>query len=95
LGDFYSFSIGGLVFHLTDDCEHPLMCLPDTGIASYETTIPQFCWVIHRAVTIGTFLWVLHCLSNSVRPWDLPLSCIPLWACPWNSPNFKRWKLEP
>jgi hypothetical protein len=25
------------VFHLVDDCEHPLLCLPGTGIASYET----------------------------------------------------------
>jgi hypothetical protein len=30
---------------------------------------------------IGPFLWVLHSLSNSVRPWDLPLSWILLWAC--------------
>ena len=32
---------------------------------------------------IGPFMWVLHSLSNSVRPWGLPLSCIPIWACPW------------
>jgi hypothetical protein len=25
------------VFHLIDDCEHPLLYLPGTGIASYET----------------------------------------------------------
>jgi hypothetical protein len=34
LGAFSSFSIGGPVFHLIDDCEHPLLYLPDTGIAS-------------------------------------------------------------
>jgi hypothetical protein len=28
------------VFHLIDDCEHPLLYLPGTGIASYETAIP-------------------------------------------------------
>jgi hypothetical protein len=27
------------VFHLIDDCEHPLLQLPGTGIASYETAI--------------------------------------------------------
>ena len=40
LGAFSSFSIGGLVFHLIDDCEHPLLYLPGTSIASYETAIP-------------------------------------------------------
>jgi hypothetical protein len=28
------------VFHVIDDCEHPLLYLPGTGIASYETAIP-------------------------------------------------------
>jgi hypothetical protein len=41
------------------------------------------CWVFLRAVMLGPFLWVLHTLSNSVRPWDLPLSCIPFWPCHW------------
>jgi hypothetical protein len=27
------------VFHPIDDCEHPLLYLPGTGIASYETAI--------------------------------------------------------
>ena len=39
LGAFSSFSIGGPVFHLIDDCEHPLLYLPGTGIASEETAI--------------------------------------------------------
>jgi hypothetical protein len=39
LGTFSSFSIGGPVFHPIDDCEHPLLYLPGTGIASYKTTI--------------------------------------------------------
>jgi hypothetical protein len=39
LGAFSSFSIGGPVFHPKDDCEHPLLYLPGTGIASYETAI--------------------------------------------------------
>ena len=43
------------------------------------------CWVFHRAVMIGPFLWVLYSLSNSVRPWGLHLSWVPLWVCCWIS----------
>jgi hypothetical protein len=32
---------------------------------------------------IGPFLWAFYRLSNSVRPWDFPLSWIPLRACHW------------
>ena len=39
LGTFSSFSIGGPVFPPIDDHEHPLLYLPGTGIASYETAI--------------------------------------------------------
>jgi hypothetical protein len=39
--------------------------------------------VFWRAVMIGPCLWAFHSLSNSVRPWDLPLSWILLWACCW------------
>ena len=52
LGAFSSFSIGGPVFHFIDDCEHPLLYLPGTGIASYETVsytrVPsaKSCWHI-------------------------------------------------
>jgi hypothetical protein len=34
LGTFSSFSIGGPVIHPIADCEHPLLCLTGTGIAS-------------------------------------------------------------
>jgi hypothetical protein len=39
LGTFSSSSIGGPLFHPIADCEHPLLCLPGTGIASQETAI--------------------------------------------------------
>jgi hypothetical protein len=39
LGIFSSSFIGDSVFHPTDDCEHPLLYLPGTGIASQETAI--------------------------------------------------------
>jgi hypothetical protein len=39
LGTFSSSSIGGPVIHPIADCEHPLLYLPGTGIALYETAI--------------------------------------------------------
>ena len=49
LGNFSSSSIGGPMFHPIDDCEHPLLYLPGTGIASQETAIikvlsAKSCW---------------------------------------------------
>jgi hypothetical protein len=41
------------------------------------------CWAFWSGVILGPFLWVFHSLSNSVKPWDRPLSFIPLWASPW------------
>ena len=37
LGTFSSSFIGGPVFHPVDDCEHPLLYLPGTGIASQDS----------------------------------------------------------
>jgi hypothetical protein len=39
LGTCSSSSIGDPVFHPIDDCEHPLLYLPGTGIASQERAI--------------------------------------------------------
>jgi hypothetical protein len=39
LDTFSSSSIRGPVFHPIDDCEHPLLYLPGTGIGSHETAI--------------------------------------------------------
>jgi hypothetical protein len=41
------------------------------------------CWVFWRVVMLGSFLWVLYSLNNSVRPRDHPLSWNPTWACRW------------
>jgi hypothetical protein len=55
LGNFSSSSIGGPVFHPIADCEHPLLCLPGTGIASQESYIrvlsAKSCWHMQ---------WCLH-----------------------------------
>ena len=41
LGAFSSFSIWGPVIHCIDDCDHLLLYLPGTGIASYKTAISK------------------------------------------------------
>ena len=42
LGTFSSSSIGGPVFHPIDDCEHPLLYLPSTGIAPQGRAMSGF-----------------------------------------------------
>ena len=41
LDTFSSSFIGGPVVHPIDDCEHPLLYLPGTAIASQETAISE------------------------------------------------------
>ena len=82
LGTFSSFSIGGPVFHLIDDYEHPLLYLPGTGIASYETAIT------------GSLQQNLSGICNSVWVWWLIMGWIPGWGSLWIvhpfilAPNF-------
>jgi hypothetical protein len=65
LGTFSSSSIGGPVFHPIDDCEHPLLYLPGTGIVSQETAIS------------GSFQQNLAGICNSVWVWWLIMGWIP------------------
>ena len=82
LGTFSSSSIGGPVFHPIDDCEHPLLYLPGTGIASQETAIS------------GSFQQNLAGICNSVWVWWLIMGWIPRWGSLWMvhpfvlAPNF-------
>jgi hypothetical protein len=82
LGTFSSSSIGGPVFHPIDDCEHPLLCLLGTGIASQETAIS------------GSFQQNLAGICNSVCIWWLIMGWIPGWGSLWMvhpfvaAPNF-------
>jgi hypothetical protein len=57
---------------------HPLV-----GWKYLHLTLWVACWAFQSAVMLGSFLWALHILSNSIRPWDLPLIWNRLWACHW------------
>jgi hypothetical protein len=82
LGAFSSSSIGGPVFHPIDDCEHPLLYLTGTGIASQETAVSGSC----RQNLAG--------ICNSVWVWWLIMGWIPRWGSIWmvlpsvSAPNF-------
>ena len=71
LDAFSSFSIGGPLFHPIDDCEHPLLYLPATGIASYETAIT------------GSLQQNLSGICNSVCVCCLIMGWIPRWGSLW------------
>jgi hypothetical protein len=71
LGTFSSFFIGDPVFHHIDDCEHPLLYLPGTGIASNETAIP------------GSFQHNIAGICNSVCVWWLIMGWTPGWGSLW------------
>ena len=81
-GSFSSSSIGGPAFHPIGDGEHPLLCLPGTGIASQETAIS------------GSFQQNLAGVCNSVCVWWLIMGWIPGWGSLWmvhpfvSAPNF-------
>jgi hypothetical protein len=70
------------VFHPIDDCEHPLLCLPGTGIASYETAIS------------GSRQQNLAGICNSIWVWWVIMGWIPGWGSLWIvhpfvlAPNF-------
>ena len=56
------------MFHPIDDCEHPLLYLPGTGIASQETAIS------------GSFYQNLASICDSVCFWWLIMGWIPRWV---------------
>ena len=82
LGTFSGSFIRGPVFHAIDDCEHPLLYLPGTGIASQETAIS------------GSCQQNLAGICNSVWVWWLFMGWIPGWGSLWmvlpsiSAPNF-------
>ena len=79
---FSSSSIGVPVFYPIDDCEHPLLYLSGTGIASQEIAISGSCHLN------------LARICNSVRGLWLYMGWIPAWSSLWmvlpsiSDPNF-------
>jgi hypothetical protein len=53
------------------------------GCKYLHLTLSAVCWVFWSVVMLHLFLWALHSLSNSVRPWGFPLSWILIWPCHW------------
>jgi hypothetical protein len=64
LGTFSSSFIRGPAFHPIAECEHPLLCLPGTGIVSQETAIS------------GSFQRNLAGICNGVCIWRLVMGWI-------------------
>ena len=81
---FSSYFIGGPMFYPIDDCEHPLLYLPGTGIGSKEKAISESC----QQNLAG--------ICNSVRVWWLFMRWIPGWGSLWmvllsiSAPNFSH-----
>jgi hypothetical protein len=71
LGTFSSSFIRGPVFYPIADCEHPLLYLPGTGIASQENAIS------------GPCKQNLSGICNSVWVWWLYTGWIPGWGSLW------------
>ena len=59
------------MFHPIDDCEHPLLYLPGTGIASQEAAISE------------SFQQKLAGICNSVYIWWLIMGWTPGWGSLW------------
>jgi hypothetical protein len=76
LGTFSSSSIGCPVFHPIADCEHPLLCLPGTSIASQETAIS------------GSFQQNFSGICNGVCDWRLIMGWIPRSGSSLDGPSF-------
>jgi hypothetical protein len=76
LGTFSSSNIGGPVFCPIVDYEHPLLCLPGTGITSQDTAISGFFQHNHAGI------------CNSVWVWWLIMGWTPSWGTLWMVQHF-------
>jgi hypothetical protein len=65
---FSSYSIGGPVFHPIDDCEHPLLYLPGTAMASQETAISGSCQQNLSGIYNSVWVWWLY--LGWISRWD-------------------------
>jgi hypothetical protein len=60
LGTFSTSFIRVPVFHPIDDCEHPLLYLPGTGIASQERAISGSCQQNLSGMCNSVWIWWLY-----------------------------------
>jgi hypothetical protein len=95
LGTFSSSSIGGPMFHLIADCEHPLLCLPGRGTrASYTRVLSaKACWYMQWCQGLEADYGKDHRVWQSL---DGPSFCLSSKFCLCNSfhgcfvPNSKK-----
>ena len=80
LGTFSSSSIWGPVLHLIDDCEHPLLYLPGTGIASQETAISGSCQENVAGICNSVCIWWLF--MGSILGWGSLQMVLPSISAP-------------
>jgi hypothetical protein len=62
------------VFHPIADCEHPLLCLPGTGIVSQETAISVSFQKNLAGICNGVSV---KFLANCILPDDSPVKTLP------------------
>ena len=90
LGSFSSSSIGGLVFHPIDGCEHPLLYLPGTGIASHKTAISGSLQQNLAGICNNVCVWRLI-MGWSTRRWPSrpSLGREAPWSCKLYMPQYR------
>jgi hypothetical protein len=65
LSTFSSSSVGGPVFHPIDDCEHPLLYLPGTGIASQEKLYQgPVSKILLAYAIVSAFAFIMHTYND-------------------------------
>jgi hypothetical protein len=80
LGTFSSSFIRGPVFHPIDDCKHPLLYLPGTGIASQERALSGSCQ--QNLSGICRSVWVLWLYMGWIRGWGSLWMVLPSISAP-------------
>ena len=80
MGNISSSCIGGPVTHPIADCEHPLLYLPGTGIASQETAISGSCQ--QNLVGICNSVWVCCLFMGWIPRWGSFWMVIPSVSAP-------------
>jgi hypothetical protein len=85
LGTFSSSSIGGPVFQPIDDCEHPLLYLPVTVIASQKSQMSaKSCWHMQYCLCLAADYGMDPRLGQSLHG---PSFCLSSKLCLCNSLN--------